>query len=239
MTIDILCRVRYPQLYARMCKSARATTSGGLGFIFEDDDGSPKLAESYNRMGARSKADILLFVHDDVIFIDQDWDKKLVEGFDLGFDVLGVSGSKNYEGGTVFQSGREHAAGKYSAIVDGKRVVRLMFNDDSIEPVKVLDGMFLATTREHFRDNRFDEKLGGLFFYDLDYCLRSRRATVDILVSHEKPNDLRGKYPDDMKPQEFYEPYFLEKHSLFANYPTGDQRVDTVLLTDYVGRVNA
>src|ERR1035437_8018669 len=219
-----------------MTKSAQATVgSSKLGFLMVQDigDEGPKISETYNRMAALSKADILLFIHDDVVFLSECWDDKIIEAMEIGFNVVGVTGTKKYLGGTIFHSGREYATGKYAGYVDGKHVVRIMEHKDAIEPVRAVDGLFMAVSAEHFKHNRFDEQLNGLFFYDIDYCLRSNCAVADILVSHEKPPELKGKYPKDMKPSEYYEPYFLKKHGLSPGYPEGDQSCHSVLLSEY------
>lgn len=230
--IQILTRVRHPELYRKMQESARATAKGPIMFTMAMDDGQPRVAESYNLLGVTSMADILLFVHDDVVFLSEGWDEKIKDALSLGFDVVGVVGSKKYEGGMVFDAGREFSAGRIACLREGKRMVRIMNHLSEVEPVKVVDGVFLATTRDHFGRTGFDQQFDGLFFYDMDYCLRSNCAVVDILISHEKPAHLFGDYPKDMRPMSDYEPLFNRKHG-FGVAPIGDQRCQMVALEDY------
>lgn len=232
--IQILTRIRHPELYRKMQASARATAKGPIMFTATMDDGQPKLAESYNILGATSMADILLFVHDDVVFLSEGWDDKVRDAIALGFNVVGVCGSKEYNGGMIFDAGTSASAGKVAGIVDGKRVVKLMAHRSEIEPVKVVDGLFMAVSRDHFCRTGFDESFDGLFFYDVDFCLASNCAVIDILVSHEKPDHLRGVYPADLKPMSDYEPLFNSKHG-FGVAPIGDQKCESMLLEDYLG----
>src|SRR5579863_8624101 len=105
--IDICCLVRYQDLYERMIISARKTAMTEIGFRVVKDEGLPRLAKAYNLMASRSKADILLFVHDDVEFISSAWDTKLIEA--LGdFDVAGVCGTTRYTGGRLFNTGLDY-----------------------------------------------------------------------------------------------------------------------------------
>ncbi len=232
--IQIISRVRHKELYKRMRESARATSKGLLMFSIIEDDGSPKMAESYNLLGATAIADVLLFVHDDVVFLSKGWDEKILDAMALGFNVVGAVGSKEYAGGMIFDAGYNSSAGKVVGIVEGKRVVKLMAHRAEVEPVKVIDGMFLAVDRKHFISQKgFDWQFDGLFFYDLDFCLRSNCAVVDVLVAHEKPDHLRGVYPKDLRPMSDYEPAFNAKHG-FKDAPIGDQRCESMLLSDYL-----
>lgn len=231
--IEIITRIQYPQLYTRMVNSAKETAVGDIRFSSAFNDGMPKLAESYNFLGALAKGDILLFVHDDVIFLSPGWDKKIVQAMEIGFNVVGVVGSQKYEGGMIFDSGSSYSCGKVCNIQDGKRVVKLMQHRSDLEPVAVVDGMFMAVEASHFAKTGFDWQFDGLFYYDMDFCLRSNCAVADILVSHEKPDELRGKYPEGMKPMGHYAPIFNKKHGFKGEPAIGDQRCDSIPYEDY------
>ena len=232
--IQIVTRIRHPELYVKMMNSARSTAKCPVMFSAAHDDGQPRLAESYNIIGSTSVADILVFAHDDIQFLSRGWDEKIKDALALGFNVVGAVGSKEYNGGMVFDAGYTHSAGKVVGIQDGKRVVKLMANRCEVEPVKVVDGMFMAVDRNHFSSQKgFDWQFDGLWFYDMDFCLRSKCAVVDILLAHEKPEHLRGVYPKDLKPMSDYEPAFKAKHG-FKDAPVGDQRCESMLLSDYL-----
>ena len=235
--IELISRIKYPELYRRMQESAKATASGPTKFSTMLDDGQPRLAQSYNLLGAISDADILLFVHDDVIFLSDGWDERIKDAFRLGFNVVGAVGSQRYGGGMIFDSGKRYSAGKVVGRVDGKRVVKLMEHRSDVEPVMVVDGMFMAVDRRHFvKVNGFDDQFDGLFYYDVDLCLRSRCCVVDVLIAHEKPDHLRGVYPPDMRPMEAYTFAFNKKHGFGHDLQIGDQRCDTMEYADYVNK---
>lgn len=232
--IEIITRVRYPELYRKMQASATEMATGPIAFSASFDDGSPRLADSYNLLGAVAVGDVLLFAHDDVVFLSKGWDEKIKDAIAIGFNCVGVTGSKKYAGGMVFDAGREHSAGRICGLRDGKRIVRVMAHRSEIEPVMVLDGCFMAVEAGHFRATGFDAQFDGLFFYDLDFCLRAKCAVADILISHEKPAHLWGKYPDGMRQLADYEPAFNAKHGFASAPPIGDQRCDSLALEEYV-----
>lgn len=234
MKIDIICRVKYPELFNKMKQSAKDTALGEIGFSTMLDDGQPRLAMSYNLLGSLSTADILLFVHDDIVFLSNGWDMKIKDAIKLGFNMVGVVGTQKYDGGLIFDSGRKYGAGKVVGTWEGKRRIKLMENRTEIEPVKVIDGMFMAITRPHFLEQLFDDRFDGLFYYDVDMGLRSNCAVVDILVAHEKPDHLAGQYPPGMTPREYYMPIFNQKHGFKSDPPLGDQSCENVVYDDYI-----
>ena len=233
--IQVLTRSAHPELYQRMVTSARKTAFGNVMFVSTPDDGLPKIVESYNLMAAVSTADILVFCHDDIIFLSEGWDERVKEAFRLGFEVVGAVGTQKYTGGMIFDSGKEYSVGQVVGNLDGKRIKKLFQHRAEIEPAQAVDGMFMAVTREHFiKSGGFDSQFDGLFYYDVDFCLRSNCAVVDILLAHEKPPHIWGKYPEAMKPIEFYRDAFNKKHGFKEDPPIGDQRCDSVAYEEEV-----
>lgn len=233
--IQLITRVAHPELYQRMMDSAKRTAKGVVHFISMPDDGQPKLAETYNLLAGVSSADVLVFCHDDIIFLSDGWDVKIREAINLGFNVVGAVGTQKYTGGMLFDSGRDYSVGQVVGWVDGKRVKKVMVNRSEIETAQAVDGMLMAVDRFHFvKEGGFDAQFDGLFYYDVDLCLRSKCAVVDILVAHEKPPHIWGKYPEGMKPIEFYRDAFNQKHGFKCDPEIGDQRCDTVAYAEEV-----
>lgn len=229
--IDIICRVKYNDLYARMQESAlRTARCVTPGFITQIDDGQPKIAESYNRLGSISRASILVFVHDDVEFLSDGWDVALLES---DHEINGVIGTVKYEGGRIFHAGTEYGRGKYVSDINGEKAVKIMSPCRSGDIIAAVDGMFMAVKRDHFARHKFDQNFDGLFFYDLDYCLGHDCGIADILIGHYKPKEYFGVYPKDMKPIGNYWGEFHAKHGLNPKSQE-DQAVGAVPLDDYL-----
>lgn len=211
MKIDLITRVQYSDLYDRMILSATKTCDGNFGNLYEKDDiGQPEIAATYNRLSKQSKADILAFVHDDVEFLEPGWDTKIKDVFaEYKPDIVGVIGSKDYRGGGCFDAG--NAVGMF-ANCEG---VKIISPKKSFEPVMVVDGLLMFVERDFLEKQRFDEKFDGLFYYDIDLCLRSNAVGVtSLLVKHSKPQERYGIYPNGMRPREDYDPLMYEKHGM-------------------------
>jgi len=174
-----------------------------------DQEHKPKCAETYNRLGRASRGDILCFIEDDVEFLDDNWDSTIEEIFaEFKPDILGVIGSTKYEGGKYFDSGYQFGVG----MVAGNTGIRILGPKTRYTPCKVVDGMFMCVSKKYFEKEQFDETFHGLFYYDIDYCLRSSKVGItSLLVKHSKPPELYGVYPEDMEPVEVFTPAFEKK----------------------------
>lgn len=203
--IDLITRSRDANLYQRMMTSAKETACNPFESHVEvDTEHKPKCAETYNRLGKESKADILCFVQDDIEFLQDDWDVHLEEIFaEFKPDILGVAGSTKYEGGKLFDAGTEYGVG----LIAGNHGVRILSPKARYTPCKVIDGMFMCVKRDFFLKEPFDRSFYGLFYWDIDLCLRSERVGVtSLLLKHSKPPELVGQYPVDMEPIEVFTP---------------------------------
>lgn len=235
MTIEIITRVAHPELYLQMQATARAMANGPLRFSAMLNDGLPKMAETYNILAGNSSADILVFAHDDISFLSKGWDDKIRDAMALGFNVVGCVGTQKYAGGLIFDSGNPYSVGKIVGQYEGKRRVKMMTHHAEVEPCQAVDGCFMAVKSNHFANvGGFDMDFDGLYYYDVDLCLRSKCAVADILIAHEKPEELRGVYPSNMRPISCYSAAFNKKHGFSDDPEIGDQHCDSMLYDDYL-----
>lgn len=212
MKIDLFCRTRYPELYERMSKSVFETSKNVDIFREKDEIGEPRLVETYNRLIPKSNCDVVGIVQDDIEFLDKDWDNTIREIFtEYKPDILGVIGCSMYRGGGVFDMGSRFGVGM---IADSKGV-RILSSRERYAKAKVLDGCLLFISRRFLKKEPFDKNFDGLFYWDIDLCLRAKEVGVaNILVRHSKTKELYGKYPEGMKLRKNYEDYFEEKHEM-------------------------
>lgn len=234
MRISLLTRVRTPKLYEGMLRSAAFNADGTFSTKADyDKEGLPLCSKSYNKLGKQSKADILCFVEDDVEFRSRGWDTKIKEIFKkYNPDIVGIAGTRKYDGGYIFESGYPYAAGQHITNNDSQEYVKVFSYYSEYEDVVAVDGMIMFVSRKFFKRNKFDPKLNQMFFYDIDLCLRARKVgvTCDILVKHStKTKELYGVYPKEMKPIQYYWNYFHKKHGI--KY---EKRTDRNLACSYV-----
>lgn len=229
--IDLITRIREQSLYDRMLSSAKENAYAPFQNHFEvDTEGKPKCAETYNRLGRASKADIIGFVEDDVEFMEPDWDVHISEIFaEYQPEILGVIGSTAYDGGKYFDAGYQYGVG----MIMGNSGVRILSAKNRFTPCKVIDGMLMFVDREFFEKEQFDETFNGLFYYDIDLCLRSKKVGVtSLLVKHSKPPELVGIYPKDMEPVEVFTPDFENKWG-FTDHVVNSQQCCLVTMETF------
>ena len=217
--IDLITRIQHMGLYERMRESALRNAYGPFNAFSEIDvEGLPHCAETYNRLAKKCNGDIIGFVEDDVEFLSPDWDRIVGEIFaEYDPDILGVVGSRVYNGGGYFDSGSEYSEGLICGNHEGETHVRIMGERKRFVPVKVVDGMLMFVRRTFWEKEPFDlENFDELFYYDTDLCLRADRVgvTSDLLIKHSKPPEFYGKYPTAMKPVSVYDPILEKKHNL-------------------------
>jgi GT2 family glycosyltransferase len=159
---------------------------------------SAGLPEIYNaRISADNRAQILLFVHDDVWIDDFFLADRVLAGLQA-FDVIGVAGNRRrtprqrawrHVGAAVVADDPADLSG---AIAHGKNPFgRVSFYGQAPAECELLDGVFIAARLSALleRSVRFDP-IFDFHFYDLDFCRSARRAglrlgTWPICLTHQ------------------------------------------------------
>jgi len=149
----------------------------------------------YNEGASRARYPFLCFVHEDVEFLSQDWGVRALAHFshDEGLALIGLAGSR-YKALTPsgWHSGDDddlcinvlHGASRASA----KAAFFKPTDSGSATcvPVVALDGVWLFARRTAWAETRFDERLGGFHFYDVDFSLRvAQRGKIAVVFDIE------------------------------------------------------
>lgn len=160
--------------------------------IFENHQ-RHSLAYCYNYLIKKSKADLVVFIHEDVLFKERGWDKKLIESFQESENtgVLGIAGgtykSKNFSpawfnfrnNGHRINIVQPNAQDELKPLVENP-------NKESLSEVVVVDGVFMCCRKSVWRQYNFDENvIQGFHFYDMDFCLGVRSLGYKNYVTHE------------------------------------------------------
>lgn len=155
------------------------------------------ITEVYNLGASKAQYDLLLFVHEDVLFQTQNWGEKLVDYFrkDNSLGLIGVAGSK-YKSITPsgwFTGFREFDCCNITHSDNANGQVKIYYNPSPgshIQQVKVLDGVFLCTTKKVWEEFKFDNiLLKDFHLYDLDFSFRVAEkykviVTFEIEILH-------------------------------------------------------
>ena len=178
----VTCSVTEAKL-ARCRAALDATLSPGFEFIAFRDARS--LAEAYNRALAAAKGEAIVFLHDDVEVLSPGLDALLARALARA-DVVGIAGTRELAGPTLGWAGQAPMAG-WLVHTDATGVPwdfsLLALRGGLQRGMEGLDGCFLAARTESARRIGFDERtFDGFHFYDLDFCLRARRAGLEVAV---------------------------------------------------------
>lgn len=142
------------------------------------------LSEVYNIGLKESKNDIVLFIHNDIIFNTKKWGRILVDKFNNSdYGILGVAGTTDLVDNGVWWTDQSKMVG----IVNHKNNNKIFeskysnsYNKEVIE-VAVIDGLFIAVNKNKIQNN-FVEEFKGFHYYDIPFCIENGLKGVKIGV---------------------------------------------------------
>ncbi|UCJ17305.1 glycosyltransferase family protein [Pseudomonas sp. MM211] len=139
------------------------------------------LCEVYNEGASRASHEFICFVHEDVEFLRDGWGQRALSHFaaDAELAMIGLAGSR-YKARVPsgWNSGDEEDLCINVHHGASRDVATLAFAKPdahaaaSCVPVVALDGVWMFVRRSVWASVRFDERLRGFHFYDVDFSLR-------------------------------------------------------------------
>lgn len=139
------------------------------------------LCEVYNEGASRATHEFICFVHEDVEFLSVGWGARALSHFsaDAELAMIGLAGSRykpsvpsGWHGGDADDLciNVQHGASRDAAtLAFAKPQANAAMN---CIPVVALDGVWMFVRRSVWAAVRFDERLRGFHFYDVDFSLR-------------------------------------------------------------------
>ena len=192
----IVCSKNSPQ-WDRHERNVKKTIGSDYEYVRIDNTANPYgICAAYNEGVSRAKGEALVFVHEDVFFMEPGWGSVLEKKFknDDSLGLIGVVGTQYLLDHTPawLAAGQPFLRGRVIHEVDGGESYYLsVFSwDKSDAEVVAVDGLFFAIRKNLFRRIHFDDKTFDKFhFYDLDICMQIRKThklivTWDILTKH-------------------------------------------------------
>lgn len=154
----IICSIHLQKLEI-LLKSISATVSNVYEVIsYDNRETNHSIAHVYNICASKSQYENLVFVHEDVQFFNQGWDKALLAALHMPkAGIVGLAGSQVL---TEIPS-YWHIYDQY--IVNEKNL--------NTEEVVIIDGFFIAAKKAIFPKTSFDETISKYHCYDTDICL--------------------------------------------------------------------
>jgi hypothetical protein len=154
------------------------------------------ICAAYNKGVERAKGDILVFVHEDVFFMEPGWGKILESKFagSQRTGLVGVAGTQYLfaDSPAWIRAGQPYIRGRVVHELHGgaSYILSIFSWDKSDAEVVAVDGLFIAIRASLFPSIRFDDVTFDKFhFYDLDISMQVRKThacivTWDILLKH-------------------------------------------------------
>lgn len=155
------------------------------------------ICKVYNEGGKKAKFPFLCFMHEDISFETRNWGA--IACAYLENDAIGLIGIAGGDTKSLLPSSWSvpFASNEINIIQhykfnksEPKHIIETAGNGESLKEVVVLDGVWLCTRREVFRQFRFDEEtFTGFHGYDIDYSLQvgtryKLAVTFDISLHH-------------------------------------------------------
>lgn len=147
------------------------------------------IAGAYNLGIKRSRGDVQVFVHDDVLFQTSNWGALIRQLFAENKDVglIGIAGNSiKTRMPSPWWGGPGRKINYIVQHYEENREARKLdygFNGGSLVEVAVIDGVFMAMKR----DSRiyFDEALSGFHNYDLDLSIKHHSFNKKVMVTRQ------------------------------------------------------
>ncbi len=191
----IVCSIKDPSWNDHE-RNIKATIGVDYEYIRIDNrDNRHCICSAYNEGVSRAQGDILVFVHEDVFFLERGWGPALTDKMlsDSSIGLIGVAGTQYLFSDNRYWSaaGVPFTRGRVVQLMDNKEMISIFNRDKSDADVVAVDGLFFAVRKNLFKKVSFDtETFDNFHFYDLDICMQIRKharclVTWDILVKHE------------------------------------------------------
>ncbi len=177
------------------------------------------LTELYNKGLRESKYDIVVFIHDDIIFNQKDWGRRLLKQFhSTDYGILGIAGTTDLikDENKIAQSWwviGNRMVGRIKHEINGK-VIDSFYSNRYDYPIQVvcLDGVFIAVDKNRICES-FDERFKGFHYYDVSFTFANHLAGVKVGVTFaiDLTHKSGGKLSQEWQENQlfFSEIYFL------------------------------
>lgn len=175
-----------------------------------ENNGIYGLSEAYNIILDKSKSNIVVLMHDDIIFNkNQSWGQKIINDFKNDhYGIIGKAGSCYMpKSGVYWEKMQQTMVGEvYHLNGDKKYLSKYSINTKpELIDVVTIDGLFIAVKKNKIK-HRFDETIGKFHFYDHAFCIPNYLEGIKIGVTFSfdithksvgKPNEEFFKSKDE------------------------------------------
>jgi GT2 family glycosyltransferase len=149
------------------------------------NNGEKSLTQVYNEGLEKSKYDLVVFSHDDIILKkDESWGKKIIKHFtETDYGILGKAGTTDLPEIGRWWEDTSKMVGIVSHSSNGstwENKYSSSFGKEIIETI-MLDGLFFSIHKKRIKQ-KFDENIKGFHFYDVDFSFNNHLNGVKVGV---------------------------------------------------------
>ncbi|WP_281633879.1 glycosyltransferase [Flavobacterium luteolum] len=196
--------------------------------IIDNSEHKYSIFEAYNIGIAKSKKNIICFLHDDIHFVTRDWGGILIEIFNKNPNIglIGVAGAKSK---TKMPSAwwncpeEDKCMNILQYFKNGKKEHWCKgFEYSDLEDVVAIDGVFMAAKKENTIS--FNRELKGFHNYDLNFSFEYLKngyrvvVTKNILLEHFSIGNLNEDwYTSTLQIHKFYRDFLPLNKSSFVS----------------------
>lgn len=174
------------------------------------------LAGAYNAAMQRATGDILIFSHDDILILDNQFANKIVDRL-KDYDLLGFAGTSRLIDGVWSSAGQPHIHGVISHAKTGSpRLTLDIFGVGQwpvVDGIQAMDGVCLITRRDVAEKIGFDAlRFDGFHHYDADFSFAAHLTGFRLGVCCDIPliHESSGVFGSD--DHQKYEARFRDKY---------------------------
>lgn len=227
----IICNVNESFLL-RCLKSIEETVSIPYEIIpFDNSKSNLSITKAYNQAALKAKYENLVFVHEDVEFLENGWAKSLLSILrNTQIGIVGIAGSTYLpsvpSGWYLPKEGLNnvfiHQGFKYK-----EASIRIDNDGEDMTPVFLLDGVFLAMRKHVWEEFPFNENLVGFHAYDIDISQRvslkyTNIFTKQVSLIHHSEGKVDQNYFDSI--------LAYKKGFKNFNYPNRNYDLELILI---------
>jgi hypothetical protein len=171
--------------YELLLKNIQRTIGGANYEIVKiNNPGLMGISKAYNEGANKAQYNTLLFIHEDIQFLTNGWGNILIESLKTeNLGILGVAGgTRKFNLPTGHDQGIDADRRLFVKHHKSESDKHIFFRD--LEPVKTLDGVFLAMSKLTWEKIKFNEAIDGFHFYDMDISLRTSEILQNYVTSN-------------------------------------------------------
>lgn len=215
--ISLIVCSRCPDKLDSLKKNVAKTIGAEYEFVIIDNsDNRYNIFSAYNEGVARSKGDILCFMHEDLVFHSKKWGNNVIAHFDNNeIGLIGVVGGTYLPKVPLITWWDSDMSGHiiqgitienhYYRLVPIYKFIERKGRKEKTSEVVAVDGLWFCVKKSMFETIRFDDNtFHGFHCYDLDICMqvldqnKKIEVVFDILIEHKSAGSKDNKFYENL-----------------------------------------